>query len=305
MRVAFSKVFFNIDRLHFYPDCLNSRKFFTKKPCVCITRKVLMNLIDKLTSACNGKLGLCVGLDPDMDRMPKSFRSSVQPIYEFNKAIIDATAEFTAAYKPNLAFYINHGADGWIQLEKTIRAVPRDKVVIVDAKLGDIGNTSTTYYKAVFAGLKADMVTANPYLGSDSLSPFVQNPDKGIFILALTSNPGSSDLQELKLDGKPLFIHVILLARKLNNSRNIGLVVGGTKPSLLSSILEAAIDLPLLIPGIGAQGGDLLALKDSLKNYNAPVLVNASRSIAYASSGNDFQEAARKAAENLAAELNN
>jgi len=263
-----------------------------------------MKLNEKLQAAVSGGIDLCVGLDPVLDRIPEKLHGSAEPLYEFNKAIIEATVDYAAAYKPNMAFYEAYGAPGWTQLEKTIRIVPEGKIVIADAKRGDIGNTAKSYAKALFSGLNADMATVNPYLGRDSLMPFIDDPKHGVFVLAVTSNPGGADLQELVIDGKPLYLHVVRLAQSLNKHGNVGLVVGATKPSLWRDLLETAVDMPLLVPGIGAQGGDIEALRAVVRNYPAPVLVNASRSILYASSGDDFQDAAREAAKKLAGELN-
>lgn len=254
---------------------------------------------DKLRVAVPNGIGLCVGLDPLPDRLPSQFRSAAEPLYEFNVGIIEATSDYASAYKPNLAFYERFGASGWEQLAKTVRAVPEGKIVLLDAKRGDIGSTSAAYADALFTGLGGDAATVNPYLGADALEPFLSRPNKGAFVLAVTSNPGGADLQELVVDGLPLFVHVIRLARRLARRGNIGLVAGATRPQLWPCLLEEAIDLPLLVPGVGAQGGDAVELKALLTGYPAPVLVNSARGIIHASSGDDFKQAAGAAARAL------
>lgn len=252
-----------------------------------------MNYIEKLQKSVSDGIGLCVGLDPVIDRIPEKFHKSRSPLLDFNLEIIHATSDIASAYKPNLAFYEVYGANGWQQLEETIKAIPDDVVVIADAKRGDIGNTSKAYARALFEGLKADAATINPYLGSDSIGPFIEDDRHGVFVLAVTSNPGSAELQALLVDDEPLSYHVVRMCRKLNKFSNVGLVMGATRPEMWAGLLETSQDMPLLIPGIGAQGGDLNAVKAALKSYKAPVLINSSRSILFASSGDDFAEAAR------------
>ncbi len=256
-----------------------------------------------LKNATAGKIGLCVGLDPVIESMPPQFHHTSEPLLKFNLEIIEATKDIAAAYKPNFAFYEAYGASGWMQLEKTIQAIPSDIVIIGDAKRGDIGSTARAYAKALFDNLKVNSATVSPYLGGDAIVPFLESDEHGVFILTVTTNPGGSDVQQLIVDGKPLFYKIIQLARRLNIKRNIGLVVGATKPELLPEILENAIDLPLLIPGVGAQGGDVERLRKTLLGYDAPVFVNASRSILYASKKKDFAIAAKHAAANLRDQL--
>jgi len=258
-----------------------------------------MNFKSKLRSIIGEGLGLCIGLDPVLDRLPKKVRNSREPLYAFNREIIEHTYDIAAAYKLNLAFYEALGCDGWRQLEMTISDISDECLVIADGKRGDIGSTAKAYAASLFDTLKVDAATVNPYLGSDALEPFLDRTDHGAFILAVTSNPGSRDLQELVCDGEQLFHYVVRMACRLNKSGNVGLVVGATKPELWRDVMDIAVDLPLLVPGIGAQGGDLAALKSALQDYSAPVLVNASRSIIYASSGDDFGRAAREAAQSL------
>jgi len=270
---------------------------------IALEAKGTLTFSARLKAATGDGPGLCVGLDPLLERLPEKLRQSSEPLLSFNLEIIEATSEYASAYKPNLAFYELFGAAGWRQLEETIRAVPEGKVVIADGKRGDIGSTAKAYAAALFDGLGSDAATVNPYLGSDALDPFLQRQDKGAFILALTSNPGGSDLQQLISEGEPIYSHVIRLARGLNRLGNVGLVVGATRPEIWPEILPQAEDLPLLIPGVGAQGGGVAALKEALKSYPAPALVNASRSIIYASSGDDFKRAARDAARRLLDQL--
>jgi len=262
-----------------------------------------MNFAEKLRAAVPHGLGVCVGLDPLPDKLPAKCRASAEPIYDFNAAIIEATVDSAAAYKPNLAFYERFGVSGWRQLEKTIACIPKDKIVILDAKRGDIGSTAAAYASAMFESLGGDCCTVNPYLGSDALTPFLADPEHGAFVLAVTSNPGGADLQELKIEGRPLYLHVIELCRRLNQNHNVGLVAGATRPELWPMLLEAAGNLPLLIPGVGAQGGDPKVLRQLLQSYPAPCLVNSSRAIIFASSGDDFAEAAKRAARSLRDEL--
>lgn len=262
-----------------------------------------MTFFEKLTAATPGGIGVCVGLDPLPDKLPALFQNSPEPLFEFNRAIIEATADYVSAYKPNLAFFERFGASGWLQLEKTVKAVPKGKIVILDAKRGDIGSTSKAYADALFHGLGGDAATVSPYLGSDALTPFLDEPEHGAIVLAVTSNPGGADFQELIADGIPVFKHVIRLCRKLNTKRNVGIVVGATRESLWPEVLSEAIDLPLLIPGVGAQGGDPKFLRKTLQGYQAPALVNSSRAIIFASSGDNFAAAARDAAEALQQEL--
>jgi orotidine-5'-phosphate decarboxylase len=227
----------------------------------------------------------------------------------FNTAIVDATADLVCAYKPNAAFYERHGAAGWNALARTIAYIHShypDVPVLLDAKRGDIGSTAHAYADALFDTLGADAVTLHPYLGSDALQPFLRRADRGCFILAHTSNPGADEFQHLTLrtaDGmeEPLYLAVArTVAQRWNANGNCGLVVGATYPEQLEVIRQAVGDLPLLIPGIGAQGGDLAAvMRVGLDSQGAGLLISASRSIIYASSGADFADAARREAQQL------
>ena len=230
-------------------------------------------------------------------------------VFEFNKAIIDATADLVCAYKPNIAFYEAQGEKGLDALHKTVQHVPKDIPVIVDAKRGDIGNTSAAYAKALFEHFDCDAVTVSPYLGFDSLEPFLKYKEKGVIILCRTSNKGASDFQSLlcQYEGKnmPLYEIVALKASRWNTNHNVGLVVGATYPEELKNIRQAHPGLPILIPGVGAQGGDLeLAVRYGIDADNRGIIINSSRGIKYASKGADFAKAARRATATLRDEIN-
>ncbi len=272
-----------------------------------------MNFIDKLTSAArkNNSL-LCVGLDPDPQLMPDKITVS-----EFNKAIIDATSDLVCAYKPNLAFYEALGNEGLDALKQTIKHIPDSIPTIGDAKRGDIGNTAKAYARAIFDNLNFDAATVNPYLGFDSVEPFIQYRDKGVFILCRTSNAGASDFQSLRCEAemlpalesdrsyRPLFEIVALKARQWNIHGNIGLVIGATYPEELKLIRNSHPNMPLLIPGIGAQGGDLAsAVRYGVDSKGEKAIINSSRQIIYASRKRDFAEAARRAASELREQIN-
>ena len=264
-----------------------------------------MNFLEKLTNITrrNNSL-LCVGLDPDPELMPEGIA-----VPEFNKAIIEATQDLVCAYKLNLAFYEVLGSQGFDILKGTVDYIPSEIPVIGDAKRGDIGNTAKAYARALFTRLGFDAATVNPYLGYDSLEPFIEYRDKGIFILCRTSNPGSVDFQALgcQLAGqsRPLFELVAVKAAEWNKYGNIGLVVGATHPEELRLIRKSHPDMPLLIPGIGAQGGDLAsAVCYGVDAKGERAIIASSRQILYASPGKDFAQAARKAASELRDQIN-
>jgi orotidine-5'-phosphate decarboxylase len=266
-----------------------------------------MNFREKLISATrrNDSL-LCVGLDPDPERMPEKIG-----VFEFNREIIDATVDLVCAYKPNLAFYESLGSDGLDALKQTVEHIPADVPVILDAKRGDIGNTARAYARALFDYLGGDAATVNPYLGLDSVEPFIQYHDKGIFILCRTSNAGALDFQSLRFEAesgtepRPLFEIVALKARQWNTHGNIGLVVGATYPEELKLIRSTHPDMPILIPGIGAQGGDLAsAVVYGINGQGEMAIINSSRQIIYASRERDFAEAARRTAVALREQIN-
>jgi len=243
---------------------------------------------------------LCIGLDPDHDRLPAGVTMA-----QFNRAIIDATSDVVCAYKPNLAFYEVDGADGLRALEQTLAAIPEDIPVIGDAKRGDIGNTARQYAKALFESFNFDAATVNPYLGLDSVEPFIAYPDKCTFLLCRTSNPGAKDFQDLMIRGQPLYEHVAFKALEWNIHGNIGLVAGATYPQDLARIRQLCPAMPLLVPGVGTQGGDVRAvvrLSADASGMNA--IINISRAVLYASAGADFAEAARNAALRLRDEIN-
>jgi orotidine-5'-phosphate decarboxylase len=248
---------------------------------------------------------LCVGLDPDLPKIPSSLRSKPYPLYEFNRRIIEATSDLVCAFKLNLAFYEGLGIKGMRMLEKTLSVIPSDNLTIGDGKRGDIGNTSLLYARALFADLGFDAATVNPYMGYDSVEPFLSNPARGAFILALTSNEGSRDFQYLKTRNRPLYHHVVSSAKSWNRKRNCGLVVGATRPAELRAIRKEAPDMPILIPGVGAQGGDLLsAVRFGCTSRGDLAIINVGRSVLYASGGKDFADAARAIASQLRDAIN-
>jgi orotidine-5'-phosphate decarboxylase len=264
-----------------------------------------MNFTEKLSDATekNDSL-LCIGLDPDPELMPGRLS-----ILDFNRAIIDATRDLVCAYKLNFAFYEAFGSEGFDALKHIVDYIHNEIPVIGDAKRGDIGNTARAYARAIFSGLGFDAATVNPYLGFDSVEPFIEYQDKGVFILCRTSNPGSADFQSLNcsMDGEttPLFQMVAARASQWNEFGNIGLVVGATYPEELKLIRQSHPDMPLLIPGVGAQGGDLeKAVAYGVDAGGGKAIISSSRYIIYASRGKDFDSAARKAASKLRGRIN-
>ena len=267
-----------------------------------------MTFSDKLRTAQRATQSrVCVGLDPDPARLPLALRDRPLPeaILAFNRAIIEATAEVACAYKPNLAFYEALGADGWHTFEETVAAVPDERVVIADAKRGDIGNTARMYATAFFEKAGADAVTVSPYMGTDSLRPFLDHEGGCAFALVATSNPSASELQNLVVDGVPVYLRTAQLAVEAAEglAGETGFVVGATRPELLRTLREAFPDVPFLVPGVGAQGGDAAAVIAAAGS--GPLVVNSSRGILYASDGDDFAEAARDAARALQSALGN
>jgi orotidine-5'-phosphate decarboxylase len=255
---------------------------------------------------------LVVGLDTDPGRIPESVAAGAAPferVIEFNRRIVEATAGLAAAYKPNAAFYEALGAEGISALREAVAAI-RDAApnaaVILDAKRADIGSTNAGYVTAAFDQLGADAVTVHPYLGGEALSPFLERTDKLIFVLARTSNPGAGEFQDLVADGVPLYRHVArAVAGSWNTAGNCGLVVGATYPQEMEAIREdVPAEVPILIPGVGAQGGDVAAVVAANRAAGSDAfLIAASRSILYASAGEDFAEAAQAAAQSLDAEI--
>ncbi len=253
------------------------------------------------------KTFLCVGLDPDTEKLPKHLlEEEGDPIYEFNKKIIDATAPHCVSFKPNSAFYEAYGLSGIGSLEKTIRYIKTnypDHFLIADAKRGDIGNTSTMYARAFFKRLNADAITVAPYMGSDSVKPFLQFENKWTIVLGLTSNEGSSDFQQLKIEGKDLYMHVLETCAQWGTENNMMFVIGATKAKLLEDIRKVIPKHFLLIPGVGAQGGSLEDVCKYGLNSDVGLLVNSSRNIIYASTGKNFAEKAAEEAEKIANEM--
>jgi len=265
-----------------------------------------MTFAEKLDSIIRTKGSLlCVGLDSALEKLPAICRSQSEPLLAFNKAIIDATAPYVAAFKVNTAFYEAYGSAGWRVLEETFRYLPADAIKIADAKRGDIGNTAQLYAKALFSGLNADVITASPLLGGDSVAPFLEDEERGVFFLCLTSNPGSRDFQHFSDGRVKLYEQIADRVASWNIRGNCGLVVGATHPEELRDIRRRAPDLPFLIPGIGAQGGDLeQSVRFGLTGRGGGALFNSSRAILFASSGDDFAAAAATAAERTMTELN-
>jgi orotidine-5'-phosphate decarboxylase len=264
-----------------------------------------MNFNEKLQQAALKNQSLvCVGLDPDPKLMPEKIA-----VADFNKAIIEATRDLVCAYKPNFAFYEALGDEGMAALKLTIKAIPSAIPIIADAKRGDIGNTSKAYARALFEVYGCDAATVNPYLGSDAVEPFIQYSDKGIFILCRTSNAGAADFQSLKCltpnGPQALFEVVAEKAREWNKSGNVGLVVGATYPDELKLIRQKLPDMPLLIPGIGAQGGEVaVTIRNGVSPQGDKAIINSSRQILYAAKGPNFAAAARQAALTLRDEIN-
>jgi orotidine-5'-phosphate decarboxylase len=251
---------------------------------------------------------LCVGLDTDIQKIPSHLLSEKDPIFEFNRQIIDATHSFTVAYKPNIAFYEAHGAKGWESLQKTLEYIPKECFTIADAKRGDIGNTSGLYARAFFdknsSGLDFDSVTVAPYMGEDSVKPFLEFPDKWVILLALTSNAGSKDFQNLLVNHEtPLFEEVIRKSQEWATDEQLMYVVGATKADMLTHIRTLAPEHFLLVPGVGAQGGSLAEVSKYGMNTQCGLLVNSSRGIIYASTEKDFAQKAATEAQKIQAEM--
>jgi orotidine-5'-phosphate decarboxylase len=265
-----------------------------------------MSFAQKLREAAKRNRSLlCLGLDPDPSLMPPI------GVLEFNRAIIDSTADLVCAYKPNLAFYEALGPGGLVVLQKTLDCIPSDIPVIGDAKRGDVGHTAQAYAKALFEVLRFDAVTVNPYLGYDSVAPFLAYDDRGVFVLCRTSNSGAADFQDLlcssndQEDRQPLYMAVARKAGEWNQRGNVGLVVGATFPEELQEVRRACPDMILLIPGIGAQGGDLnRAICHGVDRHGEKAVFSSSRQILYASRDSDFARKSREAAGDLRLRIN-
>lgn len=273
-----------------------------------MTRTELFNNIKKKKSF------LCVGLDSDITKIPQHLLKTEDPIFEFNKQIIDATKDYCVSYKPNMAFYETEGAKGWISLEKTINYINQtcpDIFTIADAKRGDIGNTSKMYAKAFLETLNFDSITVAPYMGEDSVTPFLEYKNKWVILLALTSNEGSKDFQVLETNsplekgarGIDLYQQVLTVSKSWSSPDNMMYVVGATKAEMLSDIRKIVPESFLLVPGVGAQGGSLSDVAKYGMNKQCGLLVNSSRGIIYASSGENFAEKAREEAAKLQNEM--
>ena len=267
----------------------------------------MTTFMEKLNAACESRRSLlCVGLDPDPERMP------VKNLFQFNRAIVDATADLVCAYKPNTAFFEALGLDGLMALKHTveyIREVAGDLVVIGDSKRGEIAPVMKAYYQAMFDMWGVDAMTVSPYMGYDSVEPFLAYADKGIFALCRTSNASAGDFQDLMapLDGtnRPIYQHVALKYREWNTAGNMGLVIGATYAGELREVRELCPDMPFLIPGVGAQGGDLEEVVRAGTDRNGRLaIINSSRTIIYASNGKDFPEAARREAARMRDQIN-
>jgi orotidine-5'-phosphate decarboxylase len=262
-----------------------------------MTRKQLIQQINKKKSY------LCVGLDTDISKIPPHLLKYKNPILEFNKQIIDATHDVCVAYKPNIAFYEMYGAKGWETLEKTVSHIPSSIFKIADAKRGDIGNTSAMYAKAFFETMNFDSITIAPYMGEDSIKPFLEFKDKWVIVLGLTSNKGAQDFQFLKSNKKPLYQNVIEKCMQYGTPENLMFVIGATNEKYFESIRKFCPDNFFLVPGVGAQGGNLKLLSEYGMNKDCGLLVNAARSIIYASNGKDFAEKAREEAIRMKQEM--
>jgi orotidine-5'-phosphate decarboxylase len=257
----------------------------------------------QLTRSC-----VCVGLDPVPGRLPQPFQGeqSVDGVRRFCEAIIQTTRSVACAYKPNLAFFESLGPDGLRVLADVVAAIPEDRIILADAKRGDIGNTAEMYARAFFETLSCDACTVTPYMGRDAVLPFLNYPGKAVFVLTRTSNPGAADFQDLVTDSKPLYLHVAEQASAWASDRpgTVGFVVGATDLDTLASMRRQFPDTPFLIPGVGAQGGDPVQVMQAVHAPQGLVLVNSSRKILYASSGSDFAEAAFYEADTLRKALN-
>ncbi len=270
-----------------------------------MNRQELINLIR------HKKSFLCIGLDTDISKMPAHLKDLEDPVFEFNKAIIDSTIDLAVAYKPNLAFYECYGVKGWQSLNKTINYInntyPGRAFTIADAKRGDIGNTSQQYARAMFdkasSGMEFDAVTVAPYMGEDSVKPFLSYPSKWIIVLALTSNKGAEDFQFFTRQNTRLFEQVLTLSKQWGSDENMMYVVGATKAEMLAGIRKIVPNHFLLVPGVGAQGGSLQEVAKHGLTKDCGLLVNSSRNIIYASNGLDFAEKAREEAVRMQKEM--
>ncbi len=264
-----------------------------------------MNRKELITQIFTKKSFLSVGLDSDPVKIPQHLKDLEDPVFTFNKAIIEATLDHCVAYKPNIAFYESQGAGGWDCLKKTLELIPKSHFTIADAKRGDIGNTSHQYAKTFFHTYDFDAVTVAPYMGIDSVSPFLEYENKWVILLGLTSNKGSQDFQFIKDEktGKYLFELVLERASKWGNPDNLMFVIGATHPKHIEGIRKIIPDSFLLIPGVGAQGGDLQSIMKYGMNEDGGMLINSSRGVIFKENGPDFAKAAGEAAQVLSEEM--
>jgi orotidine-5'-phosphate decarboxylase len=246
---------------------------------------------------------LCVGLDPDLAKIPKHLLKLKDPIFEFNKSIIDATKDLAVAYKPNLAFYECLGIEGWKSFQKTIEYIPKECMVIADAKRGDIGNTSLYYAKTFFETYHCDAITIAPYMGSDSVKPFFNHDNKWAVVLAMTSNKGSKDFQFIESNGVPIYEFVVRKCMEWGSSDNLMFVVGATRSEDIAKMRKLAPNHFFLVPGVGAQGGSLHEVVEYGMNKDCGLLVNSSRGIIYADQSEDFANGAKKEALKIQSEM--
>jgi orotidine-5'-phosphate decarboxylase len=262
-----------------------------------MTRQQLVEQIKKKKSY------LCVGLDTDITKLPAHLQSHPDAIFEFNKAIIDATKDLCVSYKINTAFYEAHGLKGWEAMQRTVEYIPKDIFTIADAKRGDIGNTSTQYAKAFFEALPFDSITVAPYMGEDSVAPFLEYKGKWAIVLGLTSNKGAADFELQKTGDTYLYEKVLATVSKWGSPENLMFVIGATQADEFTNIRKITPDHFYLVPGVGAQGGSLKDISEKAMNKDCGLLVNASRAIIYASGKEDFAEAARKVAQEYQQEM--
>jgi orotidine-5'-phosphate decarboxylase len=262
-----------------------------------------MNRQELIQQIKSKKSYLCVGLDSDITKIPQHLLLHEDPVFEFNKAIIDATKDLCVSYKINTAFYESNGLKGWQSMEKTLNYIPKDIFTIADAKRGDIGNTSTQYAKAFFEAMNFDSITVAPYMGKDSVKPFLDFENKWTIVLGLTSNEGAFDFQYLKNENQELFKTVIQKVASWGTDENLMFVIGATKTAQLKEVRDLIPNHFLLVPGVGAQGGSLEEVSKIGMNADIGLLVNASRQIIFASNGEDFAEKAREEAMKLQIEM--
>jgi orotidine-5'-phosphate decarboxylase len=270
------------------------------------SNKHFMNQLQLFDNIKQKRSFLCVGLDTEIEKIPVFLKKEKDPVYEFNKRIIDATYKFTVAYKPNIAFYESNGSSGWDSLESTVKYIKKkypDIFVIADAKRGDIGNTSKMYAKAFLENLPFDAITVAPYMGEDSVTPFLMYPEKWVVLLALTSNKGADDFQYHNEDGIKLFERVLSVSKKWGTTDNMMYVVGATRAEMISDIRKIVPDHFLLVPGVGAQGGSLAEVSKYGLNNKCGLLVNSSRGIIYADNSENFDKVAGEKAGQLQTEM--